>query len=188
MDAFVLDASTAISWCFPKDSTENTPYSQAILTRLEEADAIVPEIWPFEVANSIFVSFNRRKRIGEDEIKTYIGLIMSLPIRVDRRSWTEILSLEPLARKHDLAVYDVAYLELAKRLKLTLATTDANLRRAAHAESVKLTPASLKDVSTDSWKWRGHTKPHRSSYGEGEPAAIPIGVCRAAWRGTPVRE
>ena len=68
MDAFVLDASIAISWCFPDDPTENTPYSRAILDLLEEADAIVPEIWPFEIANSIFVSFSRRKRIGEDKL------------------------------------------------------------------------------------------------------------------------
>lgn len=46
MEAFVLDASVAISWCFPNDPTENTPYSRSILRQIEEADAVVPEIWP----------------------------------------------------------------------------------------------------------------------------------------------
>jgi predicted nucleic acid-binding protein len=147
MDAFVLDASIAISWCFPGDPTENTPYSRAILDLLEEADAIVPEIWPFEIANSIFVSFSRRKRIGEDQVNRYMDLITSLPIRVERRSWTEHLALESLARKHDLAAYDVAYLELAKRRGLSLATTDANLKKAAQAEGVKPTPASLEGIT-----------------------------------------
>jgi hypothetical protein len=58
--AFVLDASVAISWCFPGDVTEDTPYSRAVLKRLETEDAVVPEIWAFEIANSIFVSFSRR--------------------------------------------------------------------------------------------------------------------------------
>lgn len=142
IEPFVLDASVAISWCFPGDPTENTPYAQAILELLVDADALVPEIWPFEIANSIFVSSNRRKRIGEAQIRTYMHLISSLPIRVDYRSWTETLSLESLARKHDLTAYDVAYLELAKRKNLSLATTDTALKEAARAEGLKLTLAA----------------------------------------------
>ena len=138
IESFVLDASVAISWCFPDDPTENTSYTQAILDLLEDADAVVPEIWPFEIANSIFVSFNRRKRIGEDQVKKYIDLITSLPIRVESRSWIENLSLEYLARKHDLAAYDVAYLALAKSQRLALATTDAALKKAAQFEGVQL--------------------------------------------------
>jgi predicted nucleic acid-binding protein len=141
MDAFVLDASIAISWCFPSDPTENTAYSRAILELLETADAVVPEIWPFEIANGIFVSFCRRKRIDEDQVRRYVDLISSLPIRVDRRSWRETLSLESLARKHNLAAYDIAYLELAKRQSLSLATTDEGLIKAAQAEGVSLTQA-----------------------------------------------
>ena len=61
MPAFVLDASVAISWCFPGDPTEDTPYSRRILSMLEHGDAVVPEIWAYEIANAIFVSFNKRK-------------------------------------------------------------------------------------------------------------------------------
>ena len=50
MALFVLDASVAISWCFPGDPTENTPYSRAILKRLAVDQAVVPEIWAFEIA------------------------------------------------------------------------------------------------------------------------------------------
>lgn len=139
MGAFVLDASIAISWCFPEDPTENTIYSRQILELLETVDAIVPEIWPFEIANGIFVSFCRRKRVSEEQVKRYVELISSLPIRVDRRSWTATLSLESLARKHNLAAYDVAYLELAKRQGLSLATTDEGLIKSAQAEGVELT-------------------------------------------------
>jgi hypothetical protein len=63
MAEFVLDSSVAISWCFPGDPSEDTPYSRAVLQDLVTRDAIVPELWAFEIANNIFVSHNRRKRI-----------------------------------------------------------------------------------------------------------------------------
>jgi hypothetical protein len=65
MATFVLDASVAVSWCFPGDPTEDTPYSRRVLKELVANDAIVPEIWAFEIANSIFVSFSKRGRISE---------------------------------------------------------------------------------------------------------------------------
>jgi predicted nucleic acid-binding protein len=65
--------------------------------------------------------------MSEDQVRRYVDLVSSLPIRADRRSWRETLALESLARQHHLAAYDVAYLELAKRRNLSLATTDQNL-------------------------------------------------------------
>jgi hypothetical protein len=61
MAEFVLDASVAISWCFPGDPTENTPYTRGVLKQLLEQDAVVPEIWAFEIANNIFVSHRKRE-------------------------------------------------------------------------------------------------------------------------------
>jgi predicted nucleic acid-binding protein len=138
MAEFVLDASVALSWCFSDDPSENTPYSRAILEYLAEADAVVPEIWPFEIANGIFVAYNRRKRITEAAISDYIQLLGSLPIRVVRAEWLRNVALESLARKHNLAAYDVAYLDLALREKLPLATSDQELIKAAVAEGVAI--------------------------------------------------
>ena len=53
MEAFILDASVALSWCFPNDPAENTPYSRTILQWNEEADVVMPEIWAFETANVV---------------------------------------------------------------------------------------------------------------------------------------
>jgi predicted nucleic acid-binding protein len=136
MALFVLDASVAISWCFPGDPTENTPYSRAILTRLATDDAIVPEIWAFEIANSIFVSFSRRKRITDQQIGEYLGLLKALPIRVESQSMLTNIDLESLSRRRNLAAYDAAYLNLAQRTNLPLATSDGPLRDAAIAEGV----------------------------------------------------
>jgi predicted nucleic acid-binding protein len=119
------------SWCFPGDPTENTPYSRAILSRLAIDDAVVPEIWAFEIANSIYVSYNRRKRITDQQIREYPSLLKALPISVEPQSIVENIDLESLARRRDMAAYDAAYLNLAKRTKLPLATSDAPLRDAA---------------------------------------------------------
>lgn len=134
MAAFVLDASVAISWCFPGDPTEDTPYSRLILKELAVRDAIVPEIWAFEVANSIFVSFSKRKRISEQQVAEYLTLLKALPIRVESQSLWANLGLESRARRSNLAAYDAAYLDLAFRANLPLATSDGPLKQAALAE------------------------------------------------------
>jgi hypothetical protein len=97
--SFVLDASVAFSWCFPDDMTEGTAYSRAVLDHLERADAVVPEVWPFEIANSIYLSFAKRKRITEAQIAEYLGALRLLPIRVEHQSIWENVSLELLGRK-----------------------------------------------------------------------------------------
>lgn len=72
MQTFVLDASVAVSCCFPSDPQEDTVYSRRVLTLLGTSDAIVPEISAYKVANSIFVSCNKRKRISERQIEQYL--------------------------------------------------------------------------------------------------------------------
>jgi predicted nucleic acid-binding protein len=138
MAAFVLDASIAVSWCFPGDPAENTPYSRRILSSLATDDAIVPEIWGFEVANSIFVSFSKRNRITEKQIEEYLRLLKALPIRRETRDLWSAVNLESLARKWNLTPYDAAYLDLAVRKELPLASSDDDLTRVAAAEGVKV--------------------------------------------------
>ena len=136
MAAFVLDASVAISWCFPGDPSEDTPYSRRVLKELVANDAIVPEIWAFEIANNIFVSYSKRKRISEQQITEYLSLLRALPIRVEAQSLWENVDLESLARRRNIAAYDAAYLDLALRTGFALATSDEPLRKAAIAEGI----------------------------------------------------
>ena len=138
MAAFVLDASVAISWCFPGDPTEDTLYSRRVLKELLANDAIVPEIWAFEVANNIFVSHSKRKRISEQQIDEYLSLLRALPIRVESQSLWANIDLESLARRQNVAAYDAAYLDLASRTGLALATSDEPLRQAAIVQNIVL--------------------------------------------------
>jgi len=138
MAAFVLDASIAVSWCFPGDPIEDTAYSRQVLKHLISGDALVPEIWAFEIANAIFVSYAKRKRITEQQIREYLNLLKALPIRVESQDIWANVDLESLARSQNLAAYDAAYLQLAMRTRLPLATSDAPLRAAAVAQGVPI--------------------------------------------------
>ncbi len=130
---FVLDASVTLSWCF---RDEASPESLAILDRLENEPALVPSIWPLEVANILAVA-ERRRRIVAEEISEFVGLLARLTIRLDEstgeRGLTEILAL---ARDASLSSYDAAYLDLALRAGLPLATRDKALAEAARRAGV----------------------------------------------------
>jgi predicted nucleic acid-binding protein len=138
MAEFVLDASIAVSWCFPGDPSEDTPYSRRILSMLATEDAIVPEVWAFEIANSLYVSFAKRKRITEQQITEFLTRLKALPITADSPDLWANVDLEAQARKWNLAAYDAAYVDLALRKGIPLATTDDDLRRVALQEAVKV--------------------------------------------------
>ena len=138
MAAFVLDASIAVAWCFPGDPAEDTPYSRHILELLATQDAVVPEIWAFEVANSIFVSFSKRGRITERQIQEYLQRLKALPISVESCDLWLNVGLEVQSRKWNLTPYDAAYLDLAVRKNIPLATADGDLRRVARAEGIEI--------------------------------------------------
>lgn len=135
MTAFVLDASVALSWCF---GDEATPATQHLLDQLANDRAIVPGLWPLELGN-ILVSAERRGRIGAARLAEFVALIDALDIEVDTETPERGLgAILALARSEKLTTYDAAYLELAMRLGLPLATKDQALRVAATRNGVTL--------------------------------------------------
>ena len=138
MASFVLDASIAISWCFPGDPAEDTPYSRRILSLLATQDAIVPELWAFEIANSLYISFEKRKRITDQQIAEFLRRLKALPITVELRDLWANVDLEGLARKWKLTAYDAAHVDLAIRKGIPLATTDEDLKRIALTETIEV--------------------------------------------------
>jgi predicted nucleic acid-binding protein len=134
-EGLVIDSSVAIAWCFPDEQDE---YSQSVLSALASSWAVVPDLWHLEVANTLLVG-ERRKRSTQANTVTWLGFLVSLPIAVDEE--TRLHAFGPtlsLAREHNLSAYDAAYLELAIRRGLPLATLDDKLKTAAQTVGVPL--------------------------------------------------
>lgn len=99
------------------------------------AEAIVPAVWWFEVRNALVMN-ERRGRLSEADVAEILRGLARLPVAIDRSP--DEAALLTLARRHRLTVYDAAYLELARREGLPLASLDGDLRKAAPAEGVPL--------------------------------------------------
>ena len=132
---FVLDTSLTLSWYF---EDERTPASDALLGQLSDVGAVVPSLWRLEVANG-FQTAIRRKRIGPAYRDEALHQLSCLPITLDPETntyaWTTTLSF---AQRFGLTPYDAAYLELAQRRTLPLATLDQELRGAASSMGMTL--------------------------------------------------
>ena len=135
MNRFVLDASVAVSWFFEDEARE---YSATVLESLTEWEAVVPSLWPLEVANVLLVA-ERRRRCSEAEAVRFIELLESLPIATDDDTARRGLhGTYQLAREYALTAYDAVYLELAMRLGAPLATLDRQLAEAAAKAGVAI--------------------------------------------------
>ena len=133
MSDLVLDASLALQW-FLEDETDRQ-YGLAVLTSLSEKRAVVPFLWFYEIGNGLLMA-HRRKRISADQIDGFLTRLKALPIDVAQETPSEILKLPALALSCGLTNYDAAYLSLATKLNLPLATNDAELRNAAASAGV----------------------------------------------------
>ena len=135
--SLVIDNSVALAWCF---ENERTPGLMALLDRVEADGAFAPQLWPLEATNTLLVA-ERRGRIGAYERMDLLAFLNGLPITLDaetaRRAWAETTML---AGRWSLTAYDAAYLELAVRRALPLATLDTALVRAAAAAGVDVLP------------------------------------------------
>ena len=133
--SLVLDSSITLAWVYSEETT--TPVRQ-VFDRLSQSGAWVPGLWRLEVANVLEMSV-RRGRHDARFRDAAIADLAQLPIQVDgetdRQAWGATLHL---AARHQLTLYDAAYLELALRRTLPLATLDEDLRRAASSENIDL--------------------------------------------------
>jgi predicted nucleic acid-binding protein len=137
--SLVLDASITMAWCF---EDEATPAAEEVLDLVVESNAVVPAIWRFEVGNALQMAI-RRKRITDifrdDALAKLLAMPISIDPETDAHAWTTALRLSERFR---LTLYDAAYVELAQRRSLPLATLDQEMRVAAHALAVPLLGAS----------------------------------------------
>jgi predicted nucleic acid-binding protein len=80
----------------------------------------------------------RRKRITSEQLSGFVIRLKTLPIDAGPQTPVDVLGLPAIAQARGLTTYDAAYLELAMRLELPLATADRALRAAAEASGVSV--------------------------------------------------
>lgn len=129
----VVDCSVALAWYLEDEKTE---FTESVLDLLPVTETWVPALWRLEFANALLMA-RRRGRISEEWRASAIDQTGALPIGVDMHL-VSLAQISDLAGRHELTTYDAAYLELALRRKLPLATLDADLVRAARAARCEL--------------------------------------------------
>jgi predicted nucleic acid-binding protein len=134
--SFILDNSVAMLWLLPRSNVAGTHLANQVLDRLLTTGAMVPSLWRLEVTNVIVKSL-RLNKISQAQASTFIALLedmdISIDVQTDQRAFHDTLDL---ARRYVLSAYDAAYLELALRNGLPLATLDAKLGAAARQAGV----------------------------------------------------
>ncbi len=129
---FVLDNSVVMRWLLRDGGEERLAYASKVLEMLalQEGEAVVPGIWALEAANVIVIA-QAKALVTEARATAFTGLLYDMRLRVDLRTAERALGETlQLARRFKLSSYDAAYLELALREGLPLATLDADLREA----------------------------------------------------------
>ena len=127
MRAIVPDNSIVLSWCL---ADENDPTADRAMRIVIEDGAVVPGIWWYELRNALVVN-ERRGRLDPADTRSTLADVREMRFAIDR-DHDEAVLLE-LSRRHNLSVYDAAYLEVARRCALPLASLDRRLCEAASA-------------------------------------------------------
>lgn len=135
---FVLDNSVAMRWLLASEKEVDQNYAESVLKTLTDADARVPNLWHLEAAN-VLLAAEKNGNIDAGTAEAFIAHLDSLPLQVDSLTAQQAFNRTlALARAYKLSTYDAAYLELALREGLPLATLDKDLIKAAKKANVQL--------------------------------------------------
>ena len=130
MTPIVIDSSVFLAWCL---ADEEEPTATGAMRQVSEEGGVAPRIWWYELRNALLMN-ERRGRISPQQVLDTLTDSLALGISMDDQH--DESQLLELARRYELTVYDAAYLEVAFRRGLPLATLDRRLRGAAKAVGV----------------------------------------------------
>lgn len=126
----VIDCSVFLSWSL---ADEEEPVAVSTMNHVIATGGVVPKIWWYELRNALLMN-ERRGRITTQQLVETLADCSELGVETDDHHDDAVLL--GLARQHTLTVYDAAYLEVASRRRLPLATLDRRLSAAARAADV----------------------------------------------------
>ena len=132
--ALVVDASIALAWGLPDESSA---YADAVLAVAERDGLRVPALWRREIANGLAVAY-RRGRITSADERAFLRALSRLHIELEETATavTAIRDATAAAMRYGLTAYDAAYVDLAAREALILATLDTSMRQAAQQSGI----------------------------------------------------
>ena len=138
MSRFVMDNSVAMRWLLASEKKSDQTYAEAVLKTLVDVYATVPNLWHLEAAN-VLITAEKRAELETGDVERFIAQLESLPIQVDpmtaHQGFSRTLSL---SKAYKLSSYDAAYLELAIREGLPIATLNKDLLKAAKKANVTI--------------------------------------------------
>ena len=136
--AFVLDNSVSMRWLLATNKKTDQNYAEKVLKSMLNNEAYVPNLWHLEATNEL-LSAKKRAEINSGEIEIFISQLENLPIHTDvstsKQAFNRILAL---ADAYKLSSYDAAYLELAIREGLPIATLDKDLKKAVKKAGIEI--------------------------------------------------
>lgn len=135
MTPWIVDASLALTWYL--DDEVNRAYGLSVLEALSERELRVPALFVYEMSNALVMAY-RRNRISREELTEILAKLASFNFAVEDTTPDLFSMLAALALEHGLTCYDAAYLELAMRTALPIATLDKALLAAMETEGVDL--------------------------------------------------
>lgn len=130
--SIVVDNSVVLCWCL---ADESDPVADRAMQRVVNDGAVVPGIWWYELRNALVVN-ERRGRIDTADTIAILADLREMSIAIDRDHDDGVLLA--LARRHGLSAYDAAYVEVALRRGIPIASLDRQLRQAASVCHVTL--------------------------------------------------
>jgi len=135
---FVLDTSICMRWLLPSAKISDQSFAEKVLVSLNQNTAIVPNLWHLEVSN-VLLSAVRRADIDQDLAAAFMQKLKLLPISADANTCRYAFNdVHMLANKYHLSSYDAAYLALATRHNIPLATLDKDLAKACRKDGGEL--------------------------------------------------
>jgi predicted nucleic acid-binding protein len=136
VDGWVVDTSITLAWGLPDEDSKVA--GEFWLEVHGGVPLHVPSLWWYECANALVVA-RRRKRLTEEQAVHLGSMLVALPLKTAMSpAGDDLIRLHTLAERHGLSAYDSAYLDLADRLMIGLATLDGRLKKAAQAQGIRV--------------------------------------------------
>lgn len=125
--ACVADNSVIVGWFV---ESQANAYTRRVRRHAAREGLLAPQLWPVEFA-SVLRGLERRRLVAPHNVDRIAASVQALEIALD--SAAPLRELIALSRRFSVSCYDAAYLELALRRGVPLATRDSALARAAHS-------------------------------------------------------